>query len=122
MYVLIDVYISGRPWPTAINRQPARGYHYSNTNACSQKEAVWSTTFDEFLSRRKHQNSFMLNLCAYNKMMKRDTRVVLSIFLLYFARLRRNNFLSPCNGFHDEFHILIRYYDEYVTVFRRDQF
>ena len=39
-----------------------------------------------------------------------------------FERFRRNNFLSPCNGFHDEFHILIRFYDEYVTVFRRDQF
>ena len=30
--------------------------------------------------------------------------------------------MSPCNGFHDEFHILILFYDEYVTVFRRDQF
>ena len=48
----------------------------------AKKETVWLTTFDEFLSRRNIRTILMLNLGAYNKMMKKDTRVVLSIFLL----------------------------------------
>ena len=36
--------------------------------------------------------------------------------------IEKGYFFSPCNGFHDEFHILIRFYGGYVTVFRRDQF
>ena len=76
---------------------------------------------NEILAGGNYQNTL---LCSYPGAYNEKMKMILDLFSLFsfcrFVQLRRNTFLRPCNGSHDQFYIFILFSEENITVFRRD--